>query len=112
MERGLISSPVRTEEGGRMAATVTGSLPLLPTPSEHQAYVSSVPPDHLVMMLQRSRSHMPVPHQMYLPSSLKPWAPLPSHLASLVPCGQMPGLPASTKLPSQDRVYSRCSMQV
>ena len=67
MERGLIISPVRTEEGGRMAATVTGSLPLLPTPSEHQAYVSSVRPDHLVMMLQRSRSHRPLPVRCIFP---------------------------------------------
>ena len=86
---------------GREASTGTGSLPLLPTPSEHQAHVSSVPPDHLAMMLQRYPSHMPPPPsdvssllpQMYLPSSLKPWTPLPSHLAYLVPCGQMPGLP-------------------
>ena len=79
---------------------MTGSLPLLPTPSEHQAYMYSVPPDHLVMILQRSPSHRPLPRQMCLPSSLKPWAPLPSHLAYLVPFGQMLRLPPSTKLPS------------
>lgn len=79
----------------------------------HQAHLSPVPPDRMVVMLQGHPSHLTSPpHQMYSPSSLKPLTSLPSHLVYLVPCGQMPRLPPCPKLPCQDQVHSRCSVQV
>lgn len=78
---------------GREASTGTGSLPLLPTPSEHQAHVSSVPPDHLAMMLQRYPSHMPPPPSDVSSLLLEALDTTAFSSGLFGPCGQMLGLP-------------------
>ena len=110
----LISSPLITKgEGGLLQGQ--GHISALPTPSEplcmlfHQAHLFPVPRrSHGGDAPRPPQSPTPLPHQMYLPSSLKPWTSLPSQLVYLVPCGP-PGSPipqASNLGPSTQQVLS------